>query len=88
MSEICDTCKLHISGKESNYKRLFGTPERAARTWMDCVGGDIRCHQCPLCTDDSGADCQMPEGVCAMDAEDTSAFVRWLESAAAQASAG
>ena len=47
MSGICDTCKqsnvcrkpiggiescrLYVSGKESNYQRLFGTPERAAR---------------------------------------------------------
>ena len=48
MSGICDTCKrnndcrkpiggmdscrLYVSGKESNYDKLFGTPERAART--------------------------------------------------------
>lgn len=48
MSGICDTCKrsndcrkpldgmdfcrLYVSGKESNYSKLFGTPERAART--------------------------------------------------------
>ena len=27
-----DSCRLYVSGKESNYERLFGTPERAART--------------------------------------------------------
>ena len=47
MSGICDTCKrnqvcrkpmdgmdscrLYVSGKKSNYEKLFGTPERAAR---------------------------------------------------------
>lgn len=27
-----DSCRLYVSGKESRYSRLFGTPERAART--------------------------------------------------------
>ena len=27
-----DSCRLYVSGKESNYEKLFGTPERAART--------------------------------------------------------
>lgn len=64
MSGICDTCSLskecrkpiggvdscrrYIKRKESNYKKLFGTPERAARTLADIserlnfdgIGGD------------------------------------------------
>lgn len=66
MSGICDTCKrnndcrkpiggmdscrLYVSGKESRYSRLFGTPERAARTFEDfcdkCDKGE--CNDCPL----------------------------------------
>ena len=54
MSGICDTCKrkkcymqhdgnescpLYIKGKPSNYKKLFGTPERAAQTMaLQCFG--------------------------------------------------
>lgn len=67
MSGICDTCKrnkdcrkpidgmdscrLYISGKESNYTRLFGTPERAARTLARACGECSEvfpCCECPL----------------------------------------
>lgn len=30
--EGMDSCRLYVSGKESRYEKLFGTPERAART--------------------------------------------------------
>ena len=59
MSGICDTCKrttceyraddIAVCGlpkTETNYERLFGTPERAARTLADnCPGGS--CGGCP-----------------------------------------
>lgn len=60
MSKICDTCKrsnvcrkpigdmdscrLYVSDKESNYKRLFGTPERAAQTLHH--SGTLVCSEC------------------------------------------
>ena len=67
MSGICDTCKrnrdcrkpiggmdscrLYVSGKESNYKKLFGSPERAAETMftlmLNCARGDGPCERCP-----------------------------------------
>lgn len=69
MSGICDTCKrnqvcrkpmddmnscrLYVSGKESNYSRLFGTPEKTAEYFaLRCFGsnGDI-CGYCPLFDD-------------------------------------
>lgn len=34
-----DSCRLYVSGKESNYEKLFGTPERAALTLAtQCFG--------------------------------------------------
>lgn len=74
MSGICDTCKrnqvcrkpiggmdscrLYVSGKESNYEKLFGTPERAARTMARF--SPLACSYCALesvCGDDQGKDC-------------------------------
>ena len=62
MSGICDTCKrnndcrkpiggmescrLYVSGKESNYQRLFGTPERAAQLIADNCEYLSYCGQC------------------------------------------
>lgn len=65
MSGICDTCKrehCHAKmdglkscdfheGGESNYTRLFGTPERAAQTIYDvltCVKAANDCGKCEL----------------------------------------
>ena len=80
MSGICDTCKrsnvcrkpingmdscrLYLSAKESNYKKLFGTPERAARTMagITCDGGG--CEGCTL----YGANCSY----------DADALLGWL----------
>ena len=64
MSGICDkcrnvpchlrmdglkTCDMYLGG-EIRYERLFGTPERAARTFADfcdaCDKGE--CNDCPL----------------------------------------
>ena len=47
-----DSCRLYISGKESNYSRLFGTPERAAQTLADLqtcsLGFDLECDECAV----------------------------------------
>lgn len=59
-----DSCRLYVSGKESNYKKLFGTPERAARTLqyaLDCKDSRLEasCGLCPLfggCTDRDASD--------------------------------
>ena len=37
-----DSCRLYLSGKESNYKKLFGTPEKVARMIIDSCGGLLR----------------------------------------------
>lgn len=65
MSGICDTCKresCHMrfdgcktcdvyEGGETRYEQLFGTPERAARTFTkvceECRA-TFRCRECPL----------------------------------------
>ena len=72
MSGICDTCKresCHMrfdgcktcdvyDGGESNYKRLFGTPERAARTLLDACDncGQNECSGCQVYELTSGGD--------------------------------
>lgn len=91
MSGICDTCKrsnvcrkpldgmdscrLYVSGKESNYQRLFGTPERAAETLAaieTCCNIDWDCDKCPL-------DGVMPSCVfCGADESFKSATIEWL----------
>ena len=66
MSGICDTCSLskgcrkpiggvdscrrYVRAKESNYQRLFGTPERAARAIVDSCNDDYDygCGGCPV----------------------------------------
>lgn len=55
---------MRASGKESNYERLFGTPERAARTiaGLTCDGGG--CEGCTL----YGANCSY----------DADALLGWL----------
>ena len=74
MSGICDTCKrkdcymehdgddscpLYLKGKQSNYKRLFGTPERAARTLAGITCDDGGCEGCTL----YGAECSYDSDV-------------------------
>ena len=78
MSGVCDTCKrdkcrLRMDGlkmcdmrlSESNYERLFGTPERAAETLAN------NCDDYNLC-DGCSADCE------SHDCYD--ALLEWLES--------
>jgi len=65
MSGICDTCRrttceyraddIAVCGlpkTETNWERLFGTPERAAQTMMKifamCNKPTIYCAKCPL----------------------------------------
>ena len=63
MSGICDTCRrdecymqhdgddscpLYIKGKPSNYKKLLGTPERAART-LAGICESCKCGDCATC---------------------------------------
>lgn len=81
MSGICDicitadTCEIRRDGRKlcaayernSNYNRLFGTPERAARTMEEfeldqiswCRGTDC-CEKCPYEFDRYG--CCLPDG--------------------------
>lgn len=62
---------------ESNYEKLFGTPERAAQTIMDKqLTYDLltQCDDCPYQTDE----CFNPSGKCAMDEYDT--LLEWLRS--------
>lgn len=86
MSGICDTCKrnndcrkpiggmdscrLYVSGKESNYSKLFGTPERAARTLARMCQGVNTCGTCPL----FGADLNY----CKNDYTDFASIAEWL----------
>ena len=62
-----DSCRLYVSGKESRYEELFGTPERAAQTLRrfcaDCFCGDC-------------ATCGVPEW--ANYTRDYDALLEWL----------
>ena len=58
-----DSCRLYVSGKESNYERLFGTPERAAQTLANACAkcsDNFPCWECPL-SDISGSNVYEPE---------------------------
>ena len=84
MSRICDTCSLsngcrkpiggvslcshYVRAKESNYERLFGTPERAARTLEN---GSPLCDWC-----DTNA-CEKRGGECSLF--DYDALLKWLK---------
>ena len=84
MSGICDTCSLskgcrkpiggvdscrrYVRAKESNYQRLFGTPERAARTLEN---GSPLCDWC-----DTNA-CEKRGGECSLF--DYDALLAWLK---------
>ena len=49
----------------SRFDVLFGTPESAARTWIDYCGGFLRCADCPCCHDEHGETCELPPEICA-----------------------
>lgn len=44
-----DSCRLYVSGRESNHEKLFGTPERAARTLLD-VCDNCSQNKCSGCS--------------------------------------
>jgi len=83
MSGVCDTCqrdkcRLRMDGlkmcdmrlSESNYERLFGTPERAAETLKSMCISMEECSHCPLYA--SGVDfCEGGEG---------DGVAKWMES--------
>ena len=92
MSGICDTCKrechahtdglkacdCHMGG-ESRYSKLFGTPERAARTIAEYGKTIYACAECPLCHDPIGATCEI-NGECPWVDEESGydALLEWL----------
>ena len=64
-----DSCRLYVSGKESNYERLFGTPERAALTLLDV---------CENCGQDDCSGCQVYELTSGGEV-DYYALLEWME---------
>ena len=84
MSGICDTCKrepCHMrfdgcktcdvyEGGETRFEKLFGTPERAARTLARMCQGIDTCGTCPL----FGADLNH----CKNDYTDFASIAEWL----------
>lgn len=89
MSGICDTCKrnqvcrrpmdgtnscrLYVSGKESNYEKLFGSPERAARTLFKIKCGEKSCKGCPIAEPCAECDVMLDDGKGLHDA-----LLEWL----------
>lgn len=68
-----DDKMMRASGKKSNYERLFGTPERAARTLRKNGKSIPPCYKC-LVRDEC---INLPEGSeCPMD--DYDALLEWL----------
>lgn len=64
----------------SHWHQLFGTPERAARTWIDYCGGFLRCADCPCCHDEHGETCELPPEICAWvdEKHGYDALLEWL----------
>ena len=61
----------------TRWHELFGTPERAAWTLIDCNGfGD--CVDCPVCHDERGKTCEIP-GDCVFIMRDYRNLLKWLE---------
>ena len=78
-----DSCRLYVSGKESNYTRLFGTPERAMRTiaaigkrypcddgYRGYVGRIDKCRECPFA--------DAPSCLIDMENVEDSTLLKWL----------
>jgi len=62
----------------SRWYQLFGTPERAARTLIDCDAfKDCAC--CPICHDEYGDTCEIPGDDCALVMRNYDALLEWLE---------
>ena len=82
MREAADTIEKlgpHSDQLEpSRWHELFGTPERAARTWIEC-NGIYHCIDCPICHDERGVTCEIP-GECVWEDEvhGYDALLEWL----------
>lgn len=63
----------------TRWHELFGTPERAARTWIEYSTIDS-CADCPICHDEHGETCELPPKVCAWVDEERGyeALLEWL----------
>ena len=64
---------------ESRWAQMFGTPERAAQTWIE-YGTTDSCADCPICHDEHGVTCELPPRVCAWVDEERGyeALIEWL----------
>ena len=65
-----DLCRLYVSGKKSNYEKLFGTPERAAQTVFDAYKCSM---EAPIKCDDCAA-----APICDLGARNYNALLEWL----------
>ena len=72
--DFTELCARYRKRVETNFERLFGTPERAAQTIIDGCGGD-----CYVCIMPDDAPCFMDFG---SDEVGEDAMVSWLESEA------
>lgn len=81
-SEVPIDAKARIAELESlvdgktRWHKLFGTPERAARTLIDC-NAFKQCVDCPVCHDEHGKTCEIP-GDCAFVMRDYHKLLEWL----------
>lgn len=75
-----DSCRLYISGKESNYEKLFGTPERAMHT-IALIGDRYPCddgcdplgEKCKVCPFVDAPSCRIDR-----DHPEESPLLEWL----------
>lgn len=70
--------QLRDSG--TRYHELFGTPELAARTLIDC-NAFKQCVDCPVCHDEHGETCEIP-GDCVFVMRDYHKLSEWLKGGA------
>ena len=61
----------------SRWHELFGTPERAAWTLIDC-NAFKQCVDCPVCHDEHGETCEIP-GDCVFVMRDYHKLLEWLK---------
>ena len=54
--------RLQEVGGKSNYTRLFGTPERAARTLFEIKCGEKSCKGCPIAEPCAECDVMLDDG--------------------------
>lgn len=75
---VMDNEPYRIENK-SRWFELFGTPERAARTWIN-YNGILYCADCPMCHDERGVTCEIP-GDCVWEDREHGydALLEWLK---------